>query len=129
MDITNGLLQFIPSQLIIVCVVLFCIGIGLKSIKPLKNEWIPFILGALGILFAIWHTKSFSAEVVMQGIICAAVATYAKNIQKQFVGLLPAKDLDQPLVELPKEDAKEDAVEVKEEQPVQKIAEDQPSEK
>lgn len=107
MDISNGLLQFIPSQLIIVCVVLFCIGIGLKSIKPLKNEWIPFILGVLGILFAVWHTKSFSAEVVMQGIICAAVATYAKNIQKQFVGLLPEKEIDNPLVEAPKEEAEE----------------------
>ena len=92
MDITNGLMQFIPSQLVIVCVVLFCIGAALKAIKKIPNEFIPFILGILGIIFAVWETNSFCAQSVLQGIVCAAVATYTKNLIKQGANLVPVGD-------------------------------------
>lgn len=90
MEITDQMLTFVPSNLLIVVVVLVCIGLALKAIpeKYIKNEFIPFILAAIGVGFAVWHTGTFNAEVVMEGIICASIATYAKNIQKQLSFLL-----------------------------------------
>lgn len=90
MEITDQVLSFVPSNLLIIVVVLVFIGMAIKAIpeKYIKNEFIPFILAAIGIGFAVWHTGTFNAEVVMQGIICASVATYAKNIQKQISFLL-----------------------------------------
>lgn len=78
----DQLTNLIPSQLYLVTVALVFIGMFLKQTDKIKDTYIIVILTVLGIVGAVVFVGQTSTAVV-QGILCAAVAVYSKNFQKQ----------------------------------------------
>lgn len=84
------LTTYIKSELLVLVVVLYFIGIALKQSK-IKDNYIPLILGVAGIALAIAYvsitTGVLNAEAVLtgfiQGILCAAGSVYANQMFKQ----------------------------------------------
>ena len=91
MDIMN----YIKPELIVVAIVLYFIGLGIKKTESIKDKYIPCILGSCGIvLSAIWVFANSQIgtvqEVLMavftsivQGILVAGLSTYVNQIIKQ----------------------------------------------
>lgn len=89
------LTRYIKPELMIVTVILYFISVWLKQIQTLKDKYIPFILGAIGIvLCAVWVLATSplrtGQEVAMavftalvQGILVAGLSTYVNQIVKQ----------------------------------------------
>lgn len=91
MDIMN----YVKPELIVVAIVLYIVGAALKNSQTVKDNVIPFILGAGGvILSAIWVLANSplgtTQEVLMavftsivQGILVAGLSTYVNQLIKQ----------------------------------------------
>ena len=91
MDIMN----YIKPELIVVAIVLYFVGLGIKKTESIKDKYIPCILGSCGIvLSAIWVFANSQIgtvqEVLMavftsivQGILVAGLSTYANQLLKQ----------------------------------------------
>ena len=91
MDIMN----YIKPELIVVAIVLYFIGLGIKKAESIKDKYIPFILGVLGIaLSAIWvfaNTQIGTIQEVLmavftsivQGVLVTGLSTYANQLLKQ----------------------------------------------
>ena len=91
MDIMN----YIKPELIVVAIVLYFVGLGIKKAESIKDKCIPFILGGCGIvLSAIWVFANSPIgtvqEILMavftsivQGILIAGLSTYVNQIIKQ----------------------------------------------
>lgn len=89
------IMNYIKPELIVVAVVLYFIGMGLKKAQAVKDKYIPMILGGIGIaLCAIWvfatSTIGTGQDIAMavftaivQGILVAGVSTYINQIVKQ----------------------------------------------
>lgn len=91
MDIMN----YIKPELIVVAIVLYFIGLGIKKAQKIKDKYIPLILGICGIvLAAIWVVANspigtvqenlmavFSS--IVQGILVAGLSTYVNQLIKQ----------------------------------------------
>lgn len=89
------IMNYIKPELIVVAVVLYFVGMGLKKAQAVKDKYIPLILGGIGIvLCAIWvlanSTLGTGQEIAMavftaivQGILVAGVSTYINQIVKQ----------------------------------------------
>ena len=87
--------EYIKPELIVVAVVLYIVGIGLKKTSVVKDKWIPVILGNAGILLCgIWVFANgpvgsgreaalavFTA--IVQGVLAAGASTYVNQILKQ----------------------------------------------
>ena len=90
-QITN----YIKPELIVLSIVLYFVGMWLKSAQTVKDKYIPLILGVVGIcLCAIWVLATcplgtlqniamavFTA--IVQGILVAGLSTYVNQILKQ----------------------------------------------
>ena len=51
----DSIMSYVKPELIVVAVVLYIIGVGIKKMDVIKDKYIPCILGVLGILLcAIW---------------------------------------------------------------------------
>ena len=95
MDLIEVLKEYIKPELIVVAVVLYFVGMGIKNTELIKDKYIPVILGVLGaIISAIYIiatcTISGYLEVltviftaIVQGILVAGAAVYANQIIKQ----------------------------------------------
>lgn len=91
MDIMN----YIKPELIVVAIVLYFVGLGIKKAESIKDKYIPCILGILGIaLAAIWVFANSPIgtvqEILMavftsivQGILVAGLSAYVNQIIKQ----------------------------------------------
>ena len=91
----DQIMNYIKPELIVVAVVLYFIGVGLKKAKPVADKYIPLILGGTGIvLCALWVLAvgplASGADIVMaaftsiiQGILAAGLSTYVNQIIKQ----------------------------------------------
>ena len=111
----DQLTNLIPSSLYIVTVALVFIGMFLKQTDKVKDTYIIFILTVLGIAGALVFVGQTPTAVV-QGILCAAVAVYSKNFQKQIKEQLGMTNETTVVTELKQsEDAKETAKRVYEE--------------
>ena len=89
------ILNYVKPELLVVAVVLYFIGMGLKKAQAVPDKYIPLILGGIGILLcAIWVLATcpvgtgqeiamavFTA--IVQGILVAGVSTYINQIVKQ----------------------------------------------
>ena len=89
------IMNYVKPELIVVAVVLYFIGMGLKQAQAVKDKHIPIILGAVGVvLCAIWVLGNsplgtgqdiamavFTA--IVQGILVAGLSTYINQIVKQ----------------------------------------------
>lgn len=95
MDLISLLKEYIKPELIVVAIVLYFIGMGIKNTELIKAKYIPVILGTVGVLISaiyIIATSTISGyqEVLMaiftsvvQGILVAAIAVYINQIIKQ----------------------------------------------
>lgn len=89
------IMNYVKPELIVVAVVLYFIGMGLKQAQAVKDKYIPIILGGIGIvLCAIWVLATsplgtgqdiamavFTA--IVQGVLVAGLSTYINQIIKQ----------------------------------------------
>lgn len=89
------IMNYVKPELIVVAVVLYFIGTGLKQAQAVKDKYIPLILGGTGIvLCAIWVLATSSLgtgqdiamavfTAIVQGILVAGLSTYINQIVKQ----------------------------------------------
>ena len=89
------IMNYVKPELIVVAVVLYFVGAGLKKAQAIPNKYIPIILGATGIVIcAVWVVATcplntgqniamaiFTA--IVQGILVAGLSTYVNQIIKQ----------------------------------------------
>lgn len=88
-------MNYVKPELIVVAIVLYFVGIWLKSAQAVKDKYIPLILGGVSIvLCAIWvlATGEFAGgkdiamavfTAITQGILVAGLSTYVNQIVKQ----------------------------------------------
>lgn len=91
MDIMN----YVKPELIVVAIVLYIVGCGIKKAETVKDKYIPYILGIGGIvLCAIWVLANSPIDTVqevlmavftaiVQGILVAGLSTYVNQLIKQ----------------------------------------------
>lgn len=89
------IMNYIKPELLVVAVVLYFIGMGLKKAQTFKDKYIPLILGVIGIvLCAIWVLGTSSLNTgqdiamaiftaIVQGILVAGLSTYINQVIKQ----------------------------------------------
>lgn len=89
------IMNYVKPELIVVAVVLYFVGMGLKQAQAVKDKYIPLILGGVGIILcAIWILATsplgtgqdiamavFTA--LVQGILVAGLSTYVNQVIKQ----------------------------------------------
>ncbi len=90
------ILRYVKPELIVVALVLYLLGQGIKQSQTMKDKYIPLINGAAGIIlcgiyiFAVSETDTlqkaamavFSA--MTQGILVAGLSTYINQLIKQW---------------------------------------------
>lgn len=89
------IMNYVKPELVVVSVVLYFIGIGIKNTEKIKDNYIPLILGVLGIaLCAVWviansalaSTSDICMAIftsIVQGILVAGLSVYVNQIIKQ----------------------------------------------
>lgn len=89
------IMNYVKPELLVLSVVLYFIGNGLKKAETVKDKYIPVCLGLLGIVLSgIWVMAtcplSTLQEIAMavftaivQGILVAGLSTYVNQIIKQ----------------------------------------------
>lgn len=87
--------QYVKPELVVVGIVLYFIGIGIKKSEVVKDKFIPFILGGVGIALALlWvlATSEFNGwqsillaifTAIVQGILIAGLSNYIDQLLKQ----------------------------------------------
>ena len=92
MDIMN----YVKPELVVVAIVLYIIGAGIKKTETIKDKYIPYIIGIVGIfLCSLWVMATSTptnnpSEILMaiftsfvQGILVAGLSTYVNQLIKQ----------------------------------------------
>lgn len=87
--------QYVKPELVVVAVVLYFIGLSISKSEAIKNKYIPFILGAIGIALALlWVLATSTFEgwqsvllaiftAIVQGVLVAGLSTYFDQLVKQ----------------------------------------------
>lgn len=95
MDLIEMLKVYIKPELLVVAIVLYFIGIGLKNTELIKDKYIPIILGILGVFISAIYIIATSTianyqEVltviftsIVQGILVAGASVYINQVIKQ----------------------------------------------
>ena len=95
MDLINMLKKYIKPELLVVAIVLYFVGMGIKNTELIKDKYIPIILGFLGIFVSAIYIIATSTingyqEVLMaifssivQGVLVAGTSVYVNQIIKQ----------------------------------------------
>lgn len=91
MDIMN----YVKPELLVVAIVLYFVGMAIKKAKSIKNNYIPYILGGIGIILCgVWVVANSPLgtvqEVLMavftsivQGVLVSGLSTYVNQLIKQ----------------------------------------------
>ena len=89
------IMNYVKPELLVVAIVLYFIGVGLKKSETVKDKYIPLILGACGIGIAgVWvvgnctllNMQDIAMAVftaIVQGILVAGLSTYVNQVIKQ----------------------------------------------
>ena len=89
------IMNYVKPELLVVAIVLYFIGMGLKSTQLIKDKFIPLILGAAGIILcAVWvlatssltNSQDIAMAVftsIVQGILMAGLSNYVNQVVKQ----------------------------------------------
>lgn len=89
------IINYVKPELVVLSIVLYFIGMGIKKTEKIKDNYIPMILGVLGIvLCAIWviATSSFGSTneifagiftAIVQGVLVAGLSVYVNQMIKQ----------------------------------------------
>lgn len=81
---------YIKPELLVLIPTLYIIGLMIKNSELISNKYIPAIIGMCGIALAFIYVTAnegftgigiFTA--IVQGVLCAGVATYADQLIKQ----------------------------------------------
>lgn len=95
MDLINMLKEYIKPELLVVAIVLYFVGMGIKNTELIKDKYIPIILGSLGVIVSAIYVIATSTingyqEVLMaiftsivQGVLVAGASVYVNQIIKQ----------------------------------------------
>lgn len=95
MEIFDVLKEYIKPELLVVAIVLYFIGMGIKNTEKISDKYIPIILGILGVIISaiyIVATSVFNGyqsvlmaifTAIVQGIMVAGLSVYANQIIKQ----------------------------------------------
>lgn len=95
MDLVEMLKEYIKPELLILAVVLYFVGMGIKNTELIKDKYIPIILGIAGVLISgiyIVATSTINGyqEVltviftsIVQGILVAGASVYINQVIKQ----------------------------------------------
>ena len=95
MDITQIIQNYIKPELLVVSIVLYFVGIGMKKTERINDKYIPTILGIIGVVISsiyIVATSIFNGyqsilmaifTSIVQGILVAGLSVYANQIIKQ----------------------------------------------
>ena len=87
--------EFIQPELLVLVPVLYAIGVGMKKSERIKDNYIPAILGIIGIVLAgLWccSTANLSSgqdiatcifAAITQGILCASASVFVNQLIKQ----------------------------------------------
>lgn len=89
MELSNLIKEYIKPELLILAVVLFFIGKGIKNSKLIANKYIPLVLGFIGIILSAIYViandtflngyKSILMAIftsIVQGILIASLSVY-----------------------------------------------------
>ena len=91
MDIMN----YIKPELIVVAIVLYFVGMGLKQSQSVKDKNIPLFLGGIGVILSAVYVFAISTltspqdialaafTAITQGILVAGLSTYVNQLIKQ----------------------------------------------
>lgn len=89
------IMNYVKPELVVVAIVLYFAGMGLKQSQTVSNKYIPIILGIIGIVICgiyVIATCSLSGvqnvamavfTAIVQGILVAGLSTYVNQIIKQ----------------------------------------------
>lgn len=95
MEIFDVLKEYVKPELLVVAIVLYFIGIGIKNTEKISDKYIPIILGVLGVIISavyIVATSIFNGyqsvlmaifTAIVQGIMVAGLSVYANQLIKQ----------------------------------------------
>lgn len=95
MDITQILQNYVKPELLVVAVVLYFIGMGIKNTEKINDKYIPVILGVIGIIISAIYVIATSVfngyqsilmaifTSIVQGILVAGLSVYANQLVKQ----------------------------------------------
>lgn len=91
MDLTQIIQNYIKPELLVVAIVLYFIGIGIKNTERISDKYIPVILGIIGIVISAIYVVATSLfngyrsvlmaifTSVVQGILVAGLSVYANQ--------------------------------------------------
>ena len=89
------ILNYVKPELVVVAIVLYFVGMGLKQSQTVADKYIPIMLGVFGIVICgiyVIATCSLSGvqnvamavfTAIVQGILVAGLSTYVNQIIKQ----------------------------------------------
>lgn len=89
------IMNYVKPELVVVAIVLYFAGMGLKKTEKVSDKYIPLILGGIGIaLCAVWvlatctlgNGQDIAMAVftsIVQGVLVAGLSTYINQIIKQ----------------------------------------------
>lgn len=89
------IINYVKPELVTVAVALYFIGTWMKQLQEIKDKYIPFVLGAIGIAICVLYVfatcECDSAKDIMmaaftaitQGILVAGASTYVNQLVKQ----------------------------------------------
>ncbi len=115
MDYLNAVKDFIKPELIVLIPVLYFVGVGIRSSKKIKNEYIPALLGVAGVALALIYVIAtcdvtnyqtvllgvFTA--LTQGVLVAGASVFVNQLIKQKKYLNKVESYEEVTVP-PKED-------------------------
>lgn len=80
-DVISLLQEYAVIPVALLC---WLIGYALKNYVPkLPSNYIPLILGVVGILCVLWINWAFSFDLLLAGVCSAALAVWAHQVGKQ----------------------------------------------
>ena len=85
------IMNYVKPELLIVAVVLYFIGMGIKKSEVIPDKYIPAILGALGILICgiyVIATCAISGAQEIAMAIFTAITNYSRNAERSQNGTI-----------------------------------------
>lgn len=95
MDINQIVQNYVKPELLVVAVVLYFIGMGIKNTEKINDKYIPVILGMVGVIMSAIYVVATSVfngyqsvlmaifTAIVQGILVAGLSVYANQLIKQ----------------------------------------------
>lgn len=88
----EAILNYVKPELVVVAIVLYFVGLGLKKAKFIKDKFIPLALGVIGIVLATIYVLATSEinttqtvfmaifTSIVQGVLVAGLSTYVSQL-------------------------------------------------